>query len=872
MIKLEHLSKTYNKGKSNELKVTNDISLSLPDKGLITFLGQSGSGKTTLLNIIGGLDKSDSGTLIYDDNIFDKYKMKDIDAYRSRNIGYIFQNYNLLNDLTVYDNLKVALDIIGVTDEEEASKRIEYTLKAVGLFKYRKKLAANLSGGQQQRVSIARALLKNAKIIIADEPTGNLDHNNSVEIMNILKRISENTLVLLVTHDRKLADIYSDQIIEISDGKILSNTSATNAEGTTLGKSESEVYLLDLKKLESGNRLHSTLYTTDENDEIALTIVNHNGTYYLEANKPIKLLKDSNLELKNEHFEEKKLDLSEFSYDTSWYDNSYAPKLHLFSQIKLELKSFINTRRRQKFFHIVFFVLGILLAIINILFMQTKHLDLSRVNTERDAYIFEDTLDLNELEAKEFLLKGIETGAIDNLYSSDYINLSFTRRLNSIETKHYNDQITRYSIELIDDYPLISGTLPTKFNEIVLGKSLANTICNKLELTYDELIGYESTGDSFSNYQTMKIVGISSKDTNQVYTCNQKIIEAIDGTFMDVYVYEFEENNIQIVAGVGATEPNTVMYKSGSYNSLTELPYAVGDVDEEGNTVSGLFIPAIDGYSVKKIYSSAIQSSWKSDVLSIMPYYDNMLNIIEGRTPNNENEIVTSCYSSYQIDDEVVLGGETFKVVGKTDTYNFVPMGYVLQKAYGKLLISYSQNDYSFCSGVYFTIHNKEAIKTLASNYDFTICTRYDVQKQVAVDTSIQDKLIYIPIMVVISAVVVIYIYFTMRSKMIVEIYDIGVYRSLGQSRSKILVKHVIAIAILSTLTAMLGYIITTLVYAFVWSKLHEFTNALVNPWTSLSTYVVVVLFYCAAILIGLIPIMNLLRKTPSEIISKYDI
>lgn len=108
MIKLEHLSKTYNKGKSNELKVTNDISLSLPDKGLITFLGQSGSGKTTLLNIIGGLDKSDSGTLIYDDNIFDKYKMKDIDAYRSRNIGYIFQNYNLLNDLTVYDNLKVA--------------------------------------------------------------------------------------------------------------------------------------------------------------------------------------------------------------------------------------------------------------------------------------------------------------------------------------------------------------------------------------------------------------------------------------------------------------------------------------------------------------------------------------------------------------------------------------------------------------------------------------------------------------------------------------------------------------------------------------------------------------------------------------------
>ena len=220
MIKINSLNKYYNKNKSNEIHVINDVTLELPNQGLISFLGASGSGKTTLLNVIGGLDKA-TGSISYDAFEAKKYEMSKIDKYRNENFGYVFQGYNLLLNETVYDNLKIALELIDIYDENEAASRIEYALKSVGMYKYRKKKASQLSGGQQQRVAIARALVKHCKVIIADEPTGNLDSANAVEVMNILKSISKKTLVLLVTHNEALANFYSDFIYKIEDGKIV---------------------------------------------------------------------------------------------------------------------------------------------------------------------------------------------------------------------------------------------------------------------------------------------------------------------------------------------------------------------------------------------------------------------------------------------------------------------------------------------------------------------------------------------------------------------------------------------------------------------------------------------------------------------------
>ena len=190
MIKIEHLQKYFNRGKRSELHVLNDITLELPQTGLVCILGESGSGKTTLLNTVGGLDVFQGGTLTVDETILKKYEPKKIEHLRCEKFGYIFQNYYLLQDYTVAYNVKLALSHYDLTDEEK-DERVSYVLEQLGIGRYKKKLVSKLSGGQQQRVSIARALVKSPQIILADEPTGNLDEENTIRTMSIFEVVGE---------------------------------------------------------------------------------------------------------------------------------------------------------------------------------------------------------------------------------------------------------------------------------------------------------------------------------------------------------------------------------------------------------------------------------------------------------------------------------------------------------------------------------------------------------------------------------------------------------------------------------------------------------------------------------------------------------
>ena len=206
MVKVTKLNKYFNKKKNNEIHVINDVSFEFPQTGLISIVGESGSGKTTLMNVLGGLDDFESGVITIDNTDITKYNSKKIDRIRNEKIGYIFQNYLLLPQRTVYENLEIVLNMYDLSNEEKI-ERMNYVLKAVGMFKYRKKNISQLSGGQQQRVAIARALIKSPSLILADEPTGNLDEKNTIQIMNIIKKISKNTLVILVSHERRIAEV-----------------------------------------------------------------------------------------------------------------------------------------------------------------------------------------------------------------------------------------------------------------------------------------------------------------------------------------------------------------------------------------------------------------------------------------------------------------------------------------------------------------------------------------------------------------------------------------------------------------------------------------------------------------------------------------
>jgi len=222
MLEIKKITKVYKVGTFMQ-KALDDVSISFRKNEFVSILGPSGSGKTTLLNIIGGLDKYTHGDLIINEISTKKYKDKDWDSYRNHRIGFVFQSYNLITHQTILSNVELALTLSGIS-KKERRKRAKEVLKQVGLKDHINKKPNQLSGGQMQRVAIARALINDPDILLADEPTGALDTKTSVQIMELLKEISEDKLVIMVTHNPELANTYSTRIISLKDGKVTDDT------------------------------------------------------------------------------------------------------------------------------------------------------------------------------------------------------------------------------------------------------------------------------------------------------------------------------------------------------------------------------------------------------------------------------------------------------------------------------------------------------------------------------------------------------------------------------------------------------------------------------------------------------------------------
>ena len=224
MLQIKNICKEYKTG-SLVQKALDDVSLNLRESEFVAILGPSGSGKTTLLNIIGGLDRYDRGDLIINGISTREYKDRDWDSYRNHTIGFVFQSYNLIPHQTVLSNVELALTISGVSREERRTRAIE-ALEQVGLGDQLHKKPNQMSGGQMQRVAIARALVNDPDILLADEPTGALDSETSVQVMDLLKEVAKDRLVVMVTHNPELAERYATRIVKLKDGRILSDSDA----------------------------------------------------------------------------------------------------------------------------------------------------------------------------------------------------------------------------------------------------------------------------------------------------------------------------------------------------------------------------------------------------------------------------------------------------------------------------------------------------------------------------------------------------------------------------------------------------------------------------------------------------------------------
>ncbi len=260
MLKLEGITKDYKSG-DGVVHALKGINLEFRRTEFVSILGHSGCGKTTMLNIIGGLDRYTDGDMSIDGVSTKKYKDVDWDTYRNIRIGFVFQSYNLIQHLTILDNVAMAMTLSGV-GLQERKRRAEEALRTVGLEGQLKKLPNQLSGGQMQRVSIARAIVNNPEIILADEPTGALDSATSVQVMELLKEISKTRLVIMVTHNRELAEQYSTRIVSVKDGEIVGDTMPYDGADDAVTAEKSEEFNATAKEKKQKLKKSSMSYST----------------------------------------------------------------------------------------------------------------------------------------------------------------------------------------------------------------------------------------------------------------------------------------------------------------------------------------------------------------------------------------------------------------------------------------------------------------------------------------------------------------------------------------------------------------------------------------------------------------------------------
>ncbi len=252
MLKVVNLTKIYKTKGGVDTRALDGVTLTFPEKGMVFLLGKSGSGKSTLLNLCGGLDAPTSGEIIVKGRSSKDFSQGDFDSYRNTFVGFIFQEYNILNEFSVEDNIALALELQGKPKDKQA---IDALLEEVDLQGYAKRKPNTLSGGQKQRIAIARALIKSPEIIMADEPTGALDSNTGKQVFETLKKLSKEKLVIVVSHDRDFAEQYGDRIIELKDGKVLSDVSKCLEKKQVVGSGNVTVVGGNTLSVEDGKAL-----------------------------------------------------------------------------------------------------------------------------------------------------------------------------------------------------------------------------------------------------------------------------------------------------------------------------------------------------------------------------------------------------------------------------------------------------------------------------------------------------------------------------------------------------------------------------------------------------------------------------------------
>lgn len=539
MLTIEKADKYFNKGRRNQVHVIDNTSLTLPDTGLIALLGPSGCGKTTLLNTIGGLDKLKKGKIFINGEKISSRCVYKVDKIRNLNVGYIFQDYKLIEEKSVYDNVAIVLKMIGLRDKLEIKKRVEYVLDRVGMLRYKRRPANMLSGGEKQRVAIARAIVKNPTIILADEPTGNLDSKNSLEIMKILQAISKEKLVILVTHEQNLARFYANRIIEISDGKVIKDED--NTESLELDyQLESNFYLqdFDVHDVFHNEKYDINVYSSKE-DKIELDLVVANGNVYIKSKTKDKVEvvdEESSIEFINDHYKKTTKDeVDNYSFNLNNISNNNFKKKYssIYNPISLIVNGFdkvLNYSFGKKLLLIGFFLAGCFMigasaGIYNSYQINDKdfveynknYLILNTKNIKVNDYLeYEKYDDIN------YILPGNSTAYFRIKYDDYYQSKDLA--------DNYNGSVS--SLSMINEDNIIYGEMARLEKEAVIDKMILD---NLLKVGNSKMIGISKVEEflgreiEFNDYSKFKIVGITDLESPSIYIKEEQ--------FLNIFAY-----------------------------------------------------------------------------------------------------------------------------------------------------------------------------------------------------------------------------------------------------------------------------------------------------------------------------------------------
>ena len=832
MVTLQNVDKYFYRRKSNQIHVINNTSLEFGETGLTALLGPSGCGKTTLLNVIGGLDKADKGKVYINGQKITGRSAHTVDRIRNLNIGYIFQNYNLINTMTVFDNVAMVLRMVGIKDEKEIREKVEYALELVGMYRYRKRYADMLSGGERQRVGIARAIVKNPSIIIADEPTGNLDSANTLEVMNIIKSISREKLVILVTHEENLANFYADRIIRLKDGEVISDEVNKNVEGLDY-RIENRIYLKDIKDQRIFKDDDNTIRVFNESGgKMDIDIVISRGNLFIQtrdaANRMEIVDENSSIELIDDHY--RALTAEEAEARRFHADRFVASRplrhssiFNIFTMLRSGFRTVSNYHILKKVLLVGFLVSAMFITyavsnIAGILNMPDKRFiqdDKAYVGIVQKKIPVDDYLAIEEDPSVEYALPG--SGKINMRMSYDeYWQTSG------------NGTILSGSLSAAEDLAeedIVLGRLPEKRYELAIDSLL---IERAQEENMDMIhAGYKTPEELLGHHLTLKelpeftIVGITDKESPCIYASQSLFINMLANNNSDDY-YDGE-------------------YYSGEEESIPETYNEDGSISAEA--------PAASKLKDYGLYKEKVQltdgSRWPEndyEVLVDSDYAKSMKMGSEIKTKVNGHKLkVAGYYNSDEIQGEFFVNNNTIKY----------------------RLISSSENMTVKAAA------GKEATVEALKEQGFKARDLYKYQKNKYRKTQLSTVRTFLLVGGIIIIISLIEVFLMMRASFLSRIKEVGTLRAIGVKKSDIYRMFTGEIIAITTIASIPGWLLMNYIISKLQNVSYVENMFLCNMQTVL---VSLILIFAFNLLFGLMPVIHTLIRRPAAILARTDV